>query len=58
MRFGHLGDQVFALAVTDAIQELHPHLRVGPASVSRCAVFPLSSSGVSHDYYTESEGSY
>jgi len=33
--FGHLGDQVFALAVTDAIQNRYPHLRVGPASKLR-----------------------
>ncbi|KAF8492174.1 ribonuclease III domain-containing protein [Russula emetica] len=33
--FGHLGDQVFALAVTDAIQKRYPHLRVGPASKLR-----------------------
>ncbi|KAN0118357.1 Ribonuclease III domain containing protein [Russula decolorans] len=33
--FRHLGDQVFALGVTDAIQDLYPHLRVGPASKVR-----------------------
>jgi len=33
--FGHIGDQVFALAVTDLIQQLYPHLRVGPASKVR-----------------------
>jgi len=33
--FVHLGDQVFALAVTDAIQERYPYLRVGPASKVR-----------------------
>lgn len=38
MRLGHIGDQVFALAITDLIQELHPHLRVGPASVRQSAV--------------------
>ena len=32
-RLGMIGDQVFALAITDLIQDLYPHLRVGPASV-------------------------
>jgi hypothetical protein len=52
-----MGDQVFAWAVTDLIQQLYPRLRVGPASVRRCAVIPLSLGQVSHDY-TESEGPY
>ncbi|KAF8495966.1 ribonuclease III domain-containing protein [Russula emetica] len=33
--FGQIGDQVFALAITDLIQDLYPHLRVGPASKVR-----------------------
>jgi hypothetical protein len=33
VRLGMIGDQVFALAITDLIQDLYPHLRVGPASV-------------------------
>ena len=33
-----IGDQVFALAITDLIQDLYPHLRVGPASVRQSAV--------------------
>ena len=39
MRYGHIGDQVFALAVTDSIQELYPLLRVGPASVGLAPPF-------------------
>ncbi|KAI0246928.1 ribonuclease III domain-containing protein [Lactifluus subvellereus] len=31
----HIGDQVFSLAVTDLIQALYPHLRVGPSSKVR-----------------------
>jgi hypothetical protein len=42
-RFAQIGDQVLALAVTDLIQQLYPHLRVGSASVRRCAVIPLNS---------------
>ncbi|KAH9979714.1 ribonuclease III domain-containing protein [Russula compacta] len=33
--FGHIGDQVFGLVITDLIQGLYPHLRVGPASKVR-----------------------
>ena len=54
MRFGHIGDQVFALAVTDLIQELYPHLR---AAVGLCTIILLRLSLASHDNYTESEGS-
>ncbi|KAH9980757.1 ribonuclease III domain-containing protein [Russula compacta] len=32
---GHIGDQVFGLAMTDLIQKLRPHLQVGPASKMR-----------------------
>jgi hypothetical protein len=49
---------VFALAVTDLIQQLYPNLRVGPASVRRCVIVPFSLGQVSHDDYAESEGSY
>jgi hypothetical protein len=38
MRLGQIGDQVFSLAVTDLIQDLYPHLRVGYASVRQCVV--------------------
>jgi dsRNA-specific ribonuclease len=38
VRLGQIGDQVFALAITDLIQDLYPHLRVGPASVRQSAV--------------------
>ena len=38
MRLGHIGDQVFALAITDIIQALYPYLRVGSASVRQSAV--------------------
>ncbi|KAI9509545.1 ribonuclease III domain-containing protein [Russula earlei] len=31
----HIGDQVVGLAITDLIQSLYPHLRVGPASKVR-----------------------
>ena len=41
MRLGQIGDQVFSLAVTDLIQDLYPHLRVGPASVRQCAVIRI-----------------
>ncbi|KAI0246929.1 ribonuclease III domain-containing protein [Lactifluus subvellereus] len=34
-RLGHIGDQVFGLAVTDLIQTLYPSLRVGPSSKVR-----------------------
>jgi hypothetical protein len=43
MRFGHIGEQVFALAVTDLIQELYPLLRVGPASVGLASSFSSQS---------------
>lgn len=33
-----IGDQVFALAITDLIRDLYPYLRVGPASVRQSAV--------------------
>jgi dsRNA-specific ribonuclease len=58
MRFGLIGDQVFGLAVTDLIQQLYPNLRVGPASVSRCVVVPLSLGQVSHGDYAEIKGLY
>src|SRR5258708_1465563 len=38
VRLGHIGDQVFALVITDLIQGLYPHLRVGPASVRQSPV--------------------
>jgi hypothetical protein len=54
MRLGHIGDQSFGLAITDLIQTLYPHLRVGPASVRQC---PIICQGlVSHRYYPEIEG--
>lgn len=54
MRSGHVGDPVFALAVTDFIQKLYPFLCVGPTSVR----LTLSLSSASHDNYTENEGLY
>jgi hypothetical protein len=44
MRLGHIGDQVFGLAVTNLIQDLYPHLRVGPASVRQYSTIHLESS--------------
>ena len=41
MRLGQIGDQVFSLTVTDLIQELYPHLRVGPASVRQFVVIRI-----------------
>ena len=38
VRLGQIGDQVFALAITDLIQKLYPHLRVGYASVRQMPV--------------------
>jgi len=32
---GHIGDQAFALAMTDLIRVRYPYLRVGPASKLR-----------------------
>jgi hypothetical protein len=49
---------VFGLAVTDLVQQLYPYLRVGPASVRRCAVIPFGLGLVPHGDHTESEGSY
>jgi len=43
VRLGHIGDQVFGLAVTDLIQRLYPYLRVGPTSVRRLAVVRIKS---------------
>jgi dsRNA-specific ribonuclease len=46
-RLGHIGDQVFGLALTNLIQDRYPHLRVGPASVRRYSVIhPLVLSNV------------
>ena len=33
IRLAYIGDQVVSLALTDLIQHLYPHLRVGPATV-------------------------
>src|SRR6267142_1808793 len=38
LRLGHIGDQVFGLALTNLIQNRYPHLRVGPASVRQYSV--------------------
>jgi len=43
IRLGHIGDQAFALVMTDLIQDRYPYLRVGPASVRLCAVIRLGS---------------
>ncbi len=56
MRLGQIGDQVFALAITDLIQDRYPYLRVGSASVRQCAVFALDL--ISHGSYPESQRSY
>lgn len=54
VRLGHVGDQAFGLAITDLIQELYPHLRVGPASVR--TVLIARQGLVSHCDYPEIEG--
>jgi hypothetical protein len=38
---GQIGVFVFGLVVTDLIQDLYPHLRVGYASVRQCAVIRI-----------------
>ena len=37
-RLEFLGDSVLGLVVTDLIQELHPHLRVGPSTKMRAMI--------------------
>lgn len=43
MRLAQIGDQAFGLVVTDLIQDLYPHLRVGRASVRQCALIRTKS---------------
>lgn len=33
-RFEHLGDSVLSMVVTELINEVYPHIRVGPSTVS------------------------
>lgn len=34
LRYEHLGDSVLSMVVTELINEVYPHIRVGPSTVS------------------------
>jgi len=51
IRLGYIADQAFGSVITDIIEALCPHLRVGPASVRQCTI--MRQGLVSHRNYPE-----